>query len=350
MKKLNTTLLFFFLFAFSLFSFAQESISLLTFNVWNEGIGIPKSLTKIRDVIQTTDADIVGFAEVRNYGGRDWTKKIVATLNKNGATYYGKYIGGDVSIISKFPIIHSKLIYKGEGSVALFEIETKQQTIVLAMAHLDYTKEACYLPRGYNGGTPNWKMIDDGSGNALPNKNVKEILDYNLSSTRDEQIQTFLDAVKDETRPIILMGDFNEPSHLDWTESTAKMFDHNGLTIPWNNTLTLENNGFTDAYREFFPNPKINPGFTWPSFVTGKKSTSWTPKADERDRIDYIFYKNGVKNTSYAALVGPKNSYAYDTLTNSFTENENFIGENLEWPTDHKAVFVKLQLKFPINK
>lgn len=322
---------------------AQQELKLLTFNVWQEGTEVVDGLDKIRDVILEVNPDIVCFVEVRNYKNEDWTTKIVNALREKGFEYFRGYGGGDVSLISKFPIINSKLIYKGEGSIVNFEIDFNEKKIIVACAHLDYTYYACYLPRGYNGGTPNWKMVDDGNGSPKPIIDSKEISKYNLASERDEQMNAFLNSIKNETKPVILMGDFNEPSHLDWTESTKNLFGHNGAVIKWESTLEIEKAGFTDTYREYFPDEKKNPGITWPSFTHGKKSTSWTPKSDERDRIDFIFYKGVGIKTTFVSLVGPKESYAYDKIDTTHTTKENFMADKLKWPSDHKAVFCVLK-------
>lgn len=334
----------FFLMLFSFFGFyGQQELKLLTFNIWQEGTEVPNGLQKIKDIIKDVDPDVVCFVEVRNYNDKDWTDKIVQVLSEEGEEYYGEYGGGDVSLISKYPILSSKLIYSGEGSVVNFEVKLKEREIVIAGVHLDYTYYACYLPRGYNGSEPNWKMIDDGNGNPKPIVDSERISEYNLKSERDEQIASFLNSVKDEKRPIILMGDFNEPSHLDWTDDQKNMFDHNGVVYEWESTKTMENGGFTDAYRAFFPDEMRNPGITWPSFTHDRESTSWTPKADERDRIDYIFYKGIGVSTKYASLVGPKESYVFDKLSSSYNSNENFISDSLPWPSDHKGVFAILE-------
>ncbi|MBA6152809.1 endonuclease/exonuclease/phosphatase family protein [Gelidibacter maritimus] len=322
-----------------------KDLKVMTFNIWQEGTMVENGLDKIRDIIIEADPDLVGFTEVRNYEGEDWTSKIVKKLADKGSHYSGMFAGGDVSLISKFPITASHLIFDGEGSVVRFNVKVDSQTIVVAVAHLDYTGYACYLPRAYYGGTPNWNFIKDRKGNKAPITDVDAIMAYNQKSTREAQIQAFLNAVKDETNPVILMGDFNEPSHLDWTEKAAQRFDHNGVVIKWPSTYALYQNGFTDAYREFHPDELTHPGITWPSKAHGKGSTSWTPLSDERDRIDYIFYKgNGIK-TTFATLVGPKESYAFDELTTTHTSGDHFLADTLAWPSDHKAVQVTLRFK-----
>jgi len=324
---------------------AQQEVKFMTFNIWQEGTSVENGLTKIRDVIIETNADIICFTEVRNYNNEDWTTKIVDQLETQGYYYNRGYVGGDVSIISKFPIISSSLIYEGAGSVAKFDIELTEQNIVVACAHLDYTFYACYLPRGYNGGSPNWGIIDDGNGLPDPVTDTNDILNYNLLSSRDEQMMSFINSTINELNPIIFMGDFNEPSHLDWTENTKTMFDHNNVVIDWQNTQFLTENGFHDAFRVYFPDEVNNPGMTWPSYAHGVGSTSWTPLADERDRIDYIFYKGQGIVPTFMSLVGPKESYVHNQIDTLNTANENFLASDLEWPSDHKAVFATLQFQ-----
>lgn len=89
-----------------------------------------------------------------------------------------------------------------------------------------------------------------------------------------------------------LGGDFNEPSHQDWTEETKDLYDHHGFVIPWTVPVLLDEAGLKDAYREFYPDVLNYPGFTYPSDNPAKPADkiTWAPKADERDRIDYIWY------------------------------------------------------------
>jgi len=328
----------FFLVFKGMLTYGQETVKFMTFNIWQEGTSVTNGLTKIRDVIIATNADVVCFTEVRNYSG-DWTTKIVNELSDAGHMYYRGYAGGDVSLISKYPITSSSL----NGVIASFNLNVNDKKIVAASAHLDYTKYACYLPRGYNGGTPDWNRIDDGMGNPDPITDINQILSYNLSSSRDEQIATFISAMSSEEAPIILLGDFNEPSHLDWTANTTAMFDHNGTVVPWQTSVTLSNNGYVDSYRDYYPNEVTHPGISWPSLAHGKESTSWTPLSDERDRIDYIYYKGSDIVTTNVAIVGPKESYSKNQIVTTNTSNENFIADNLDWPSDHKGVFSELK-------
>lgn len=327
---------------------AEKEITFLTFNVWQEGTSVPNGLDKIRDVIIITNPDVVCFVEVRNYEEQDWTTKIVASLMEKGMNYYKGYAGGDVSFISKYPLENGEQLFENadQGTIVNFLLNVDGNYISIYGAHLDYTYYASNLPRGYNGGDPNWDKIDDGNGKPLPFTNLDSIQAYGLKSTRDEAISDFIEITKTDSKPIILMGDFNEPSFLDWTEKTKNLFDHNGVVIPWVNTEKLFQEGFVDAYRTYYPNEVSNPGFTWPSYANDIETTTWSPLADERDRIDYIFFKGTEIKIEDVAIVGPKASYVYNRLETLNTEQEKFIGDQLPWPSDHKAVYAKLIFTF----
>lgn len=327
---------------------SEKELSFLTFNVWQEGTSVPNGFDQICDVIIETNPDIICFVEVRNYKEQDWTTKIVKALAESGQEYYRGYAGGDVSLISKYPLDNGKQVFTNSdmGTVVNFDVNVDGNIIVVSGVHLDYTYYASNLPRGYNGGDPNWEIIEDGKGNPKPNTILDSIQAYSLKSSRDEAITSFINSVKSESKPVILMGDFNEPSFLDWTENTKEMFDHNGVVIPWGNTKILHQEGFVDTFRAFYPDEAANPGFTWPSKTSQKKSTSWTPLADERDRVDYIFFKGSDIKIKEVSIVGPKESFVYDKMNTINTDKDKFMASHLPWPSDHKAVYTKLLFTF----
>lgn len=72
---------------------------------------------------------------------------------------------------------------------------------------------------------------------------VEEVLERNVASQRDDAIKMFIEQAKKDREAgytIILGGDFNEPSHQDWTEETKNLYDHHGLVIPWTVPVLLE--------------------------------------------------------------------------------------------------------------
>lgn len=247
---------------------------------------------------------------------------------------------------------------------SLIEPCPNRPPLAVYSVHLEYRAYSCYLPRGYNSHSmnfPGWNPIlprqqqqdlspsicssstatlsyffwnslgtlyglivgdrTKSSDDLHPVTDVETIHHDNLSSGRPEAISKILQDVENLARndnphyqkysppgssitssiPVIIMGDFNEPSALDWTEATKYAADHNGVVYAWETTHRLLLAGFVDTYRQVYPNPVTHPGYTWPAAAKSNQqqgpdgvveSTGWLKNADERDRIDFIFYKN----------------------------------------------------------
>ncbi len=59
--------------------------------------------------------------------------------------------------------------------------------------------------------------------------------------------------------PILFVGDFNSPSHLDWIKSTKHL--HCNWVVPWPVTKKLVDDAqLIDSYREIYPDPLVYPG------------------------------------------------------------------------------------------
>lgn len=174
------------------------------------------------------------------------------------------------------------------------------------------------------------------------------VLVANRRSWRDESIQIFLKEVNKDIENgyrIVLGGDFNEPSHLDWQANTKDMWDHNGLIVNWDCSTLLYGAGFKDAYRMVYSNVVTHPGFTFPSDNAHApvNKLAWAPDADERDRIDFIYYYpiRGFK-PSKAFVVGPTSSIVRAKRVEE-NSSDSFITPLSVWPSDHKAVLVEFK-------
>jgi len=326
---------------------AAEPLRVLQFNVWQEGTSVENGFEKICNVIIASKAHVVCFSEVRNYKDIDWTTRVVEALARKNQKFYGKFGGGDVGLVSVFPIEETKVVYdatKGDsGSIVAWRLKRLTgERLIVASAHLDYKHYGLNLIRGYNGGDPDWKIREaDANGKPVPLTDAAAVLAFNNRSKRVEAIQSFLkSALEWENRnlPVVLCGDFNEGSHLDWTALAKNEFGHNGVVIEWPCTRLLAEAGFADAWRAIHADEVKRPGFTWPAPVPGKKSTSWANKSDERDRIDFIFAK-GLKATG-AWVVGPKKTICRDEPA-ADPDADSILLDELPWPSDHKAVLIQ---------
>ncbi len=62
--------------------------------------------------------------------------------------------------------------------------------------------------------------------------------------------------------PSFVMGDFNVPSHLDWTPAVVAG-GRVKLAVDWPVTRIMADAGFTDSFRAVHPDPVAVPGLTW---------------------------------------------------------------------------------------
>ncbi|MBD0831292.1 endonuclease/exonuclease/phosphatase family protein [Aestuariibaculum sp. TT11] len=326
----------------------QEKIiklKVLQFNIWQEGTVVENGFQGIVDEIIRTDADLIAFSEVRNYNGVDFSKHILEALKAKGHMYYAQP-SEDTGLLSRYPIVEQTALYpvtNDHGSITKAIINILGVEVAFYSGHLDYLNCALYLPRGYDGST--WKKLDSII------TDVDVIQKNNLESMRDDAIDAFIadaEIEKQQGRLIIYGGDNNEPSHLDWIEANKNLYDHNGVVINWRNTKTLENKGFKDAYREIYPNPLTHPGFTYPANnpLVPLSKLAWSPEADDRDRIDFIFYYPDERlQLKDSKILGPIGDISRNERVLELTEDAIIEPLNI-WPTDHKAVIAEFALKF----
>jgi exonuclease III len=139
-----------------------------------------------------------------------------------------------------------------------------------------------------------------------------------------EQMQKTMDAIERYARqgwPVFLTGDFNVPSHLDWTEQNAA--NNFGRVIEWPLSKALQTRGIRDSYREVWPDPVARPGHTW--------TEGWYPPYisdpnEKFDRIDYIYFKGDNVSVVDSQVIGLDKS------------NPSTDIEISPWGSDHRAV------------
>jgi endonuclease/exonuclease/phosphatase family metal-dependent hydrolase len=100
--------------------------------------------------------------------------------------------------------------------------------------------------------------------------------------TRIPALIGLLNPVKGLSR-VIVAGDFNAPSHLDWTSDTVGMRPQMAYPVSWPTSVLMHQSGFVDTFRDINPNPRLHPGLTW--WAAFQNTT------EPRDRIDFIFSK-----------------------------------------------------------
>lgn len=110
--------------------------------------------------------------------------------------------------------------------------------------------------------------------------------------------------------------------------------------------------GLYGCYRQIYPNPVMHPGYTWPVAAKGTnvrdyKTTDWSKRADERDRIDFIFAQGKQLEVKDAMLEGTPVA----VVKGSFVDESKVFQDHWShevgspWPSDHRAVLAVLDWK-----
>jgi len=144
--------------------------------------------------------------------------------------------------------------------------------------------------------------------------------------TRFPEIQPVLDALQDPLdsgTPVLLTGDFNEPSHLDWTAEAAEAGLHMGMEVEWPISKEILRHGFQDAFRAVHPDEVENPGETW---------TTLTGDSEEvHDRIDFVYVAGEDVEVVDAYTMGLRDEPPTDVSVSGY-------------PSDHRSVVVTIAL------
>lgn len=305
-------------------------LSVVQLNVWG----------KTTDATMLTEigADLIFVEEAQS--------ATAAVARDLGFDYHST--GGSAGVISRYPIVDAGVVAvpgtQGGWTKAIVQVGDTQ--IAAYGGHLEYRYYATYLPRGYAGdvlapGFPaewrGWNKI------AAPVTDVPQILAANEASGRPAAAAALTaDMANERTagRLTIMGADMNEPSVLDWTETTANLYDHNGVVAPWQTSRILRDGGLVDAYRAVYPDPVTHPGFTWPADTPNVdvSQLAWAPEADERDRIDYIFFAPDDRLTlTGTRIVGPKGDIVRGARALPVSDEEIFTPQTL-WTSDHKGL------------
>lgn len=316
----------------------HRELAVMHLNVWIEAKAVENGFSAVVDEIVRVDPDIVMFSEAHNREDAFYIPALLDSLRARGKVYNAQGGDRDVQLISKYPVVGQTTVWDEHNGAMCTTLDVDAKKVVVYTAHLDYTHYECYMPRGYSGTT--WKKID------APVTDTDSVMAANDLSLRDEAIRVIIDDARKQQADLILLGgDFNEPSHLDWGESTAELWDHNGAVVPWTCSSLLYEAGFRDAYREKYPDPVTHPGFTFPSDNPSKpvEKLTWAPDADERDRIDFIYYIPSPEwVVGEAIVVGPQSSIVRSERVPEETMDIFSVPAGT-WPTDHKGVLIKFR-------
>ncbi|CAI2353682.1 unnamed protein product [Caenorhabditis sp. 36 PRJEB53466] len=299
--------LFFFLLIHSTHS-SGSAVRLMTFNIWQSGVNVENGQQKIAKHILMVNPDVVALQEVYANVTRNLTLMLGhpwVAVEHNHPEY------PDTAILTRHVVIPNTNLSASGGVGVEIMLRNGYKINVLAL-HLDYTSYGPYAANNKLVNRIEQIMAGENIGRGLQ---IYDILKLPI-------IKTWME--KAEDIPIFVAGDFNGPSHLDWTEQTKKI--HGDWVVRWPATKELADAGFTDTFREIYPNVETDPGLTWST--VNKFNPEWNYTIPEpQDRIDFLFYKGPV--------------VPYQILMYSGCEKPQRIPfhEKNDYPSDHFALF-----------
>ena len=284
----------------------ESNVRVMTYNIHRGGVVMLKQpLSQTAKAIQEAKADIVGIQETRSPRG-DTLEELATLLGWN-------HDGGKGSnILTRYEIVES---FKNGVKVKL---DSGREAYIFNF-HLPSHP---YQPYQLLGIRPSWHKY---KFDIEFIKTEAEAIHW-AKKTRGSYIAALLKQIAsflDQATPVFVVGDFNEPSHLDWTEAAAKSGRH-PIKVEYPNSLAMAKAGFGDAYRTIYPDEMEKPGLTWsPKYKTDDPAT-------HHDRIDFVYFKGNGVNVTDVKIVGENKENADIVIT--------------PYPSDHRAVVAAFTL------
>lgn len=296
----------------------ETELTAMSFNIWGGGANEDKPVDETVAAIKAAGADIIGVQETR-LEGPDCTAEHCPARGPSVARELADALGYHVyeqtttndalwanAILSRYPI---------EGATPNdlgVELDVDGRSVYAFNIHLD---DAPYQP---------YQLLDIKYGKA-PFIDTADQAVASAERTRGAGIELLREdlAEADGADAAFVFGDFNEPSGRDWTEAAVEA-GNQPVAVDWPSSQAVEDEGFTDAYREIHPDPVTDTAFTWTP--TSKPTDKW----DHHDRIDFVFARGDDLTVEDASIVGESEANADIVVT--------------PWPSDHRAVVA--QVKF----
>ncbi len=231
--------------------------TIMSFNVWKQGSQVEDGFNKEISAIREAKADIVCLQE----STPEHARKVAEALGWQQAGPGS----GTAQIVTRHKVVDAFQTLRCAAARILVSDQPRQE-IVVFNCHLDHRFYGPYAAEAA-GAT------------------AESVLAEETRSDREEQMVNILAAMKSHLRksgesPVFLTGDFNCPSHLDWTAATSASHGNVGA-VEWPVSKRILAAGLTDAFRTRHPDPLKEPGNTWSSIH----------KAPEpQDRIDFIHH------------------------------------------------------------
>lgn len=231
----------------------------LQWNIWHGGRHVPlEGHNRIIELIKHSNADIITMQE--GYGSQE---KIADALQFNLQT---SSPDANLALYSRYPLIKEKSSDSFRSNIAVVKFSDERSLLindcwVSYSYNPDYTGSFPDIGHNING----WIAEDS----ILPMANTRDILLKDIDRVEDSNLM-----------PVILGGDFNSCSHLDWTKRASHLHAGYG-PVDFPTSRFLLEKGYNDSFRVINPDEVRCPEGTFAG-IYGQLDFS---------RIDFIYYK-----------------------------------------------------------
>jgi endonuclease/exonuclease/phosphatase family metal-dependent hydrolase len=228
----------------------------MTWNIWHGGREDGKDVgpRRVIEVIRNSKADLVALQET--YGsGELIAKELGFRLLSRGT---------NLSIHSRYPILEDVSVFEAFKCVGALVQFPGGRRLILYSIWLPYGKDIWVTETRAQEPVAGWVQACQPSAVDL----------FKIQ----QEITTRLADPKYQGIPVIIAGDFNSMSHLDYTAAAKAEYRE---IVDWPTSRVLTSSGYRDAYRTL--NPTVN----------RLKDRTWSPRFpdQEQDRIDFIYFR-----------------------------------------------------------
>ena len=266
---------------------------------------LKQPLSQTAKAIRLAKADIVGIQETRSPRG-DKLEELAKLLGWNHD------MGKGSNILTRYEIVES--LYKG--------VKVKLDSDRHAYIFNVHLSSHPYQPYQLLEIRPRWHKH---TNNITFIKTEAEAIEW-AKKARGAEIAKVLRQIKslpDKQAPVFFVGDFNEPSHLDWTKAASKAGRH-PIKVAYPTSTKMAKAGFTDAYRKIFPDEMAHPGYTWSSYY------KFDDPSTHHDRIDFVYFRGKDIELNEVKIVGENQKDADIVIS--------------PYPSDHRALVADFKL------
>ncbi|MBS2039284.1 endonuclease/exonuclease/phosphatase family protein [bacterium] len=272
---------------------STATVRVLTLNTW---LDCKDGVDGIAEVLKASRADVVGLQEIGSCAEK-LSDKLGYNLVKQDDWH---------AMLTRLPV--ESVTPGRHGMVVRLE---NGQPLAVFNAHLYHSP---YQP---------YQLLGIPYGDGVFVKTEAEAQEQ-ARLARGHDVTSILSDMAGVQAPMILTGDFNEPSHLDWTQRAAEAGRH-PIKVEWPASKSFAEAGFKDSYRVVNPDELTHPGFTWTP-----RTADDDPK-DHHDRLDFVLFKGDQIQPQAVEIVGESSPRSDIVVT--------------PYPTDHRGVVAEFEVK-----